>query len=172
MQSLLDERAAKAQCNGVPQSKSPARKSLLMILDDGFTGYIRDAISRACARQQHDVRSPLYARRLIEYALSIPERQRRRGNVNKHMHLRSLTGDLPPEVLDRRTKAMADAVFLRHVDAIKQVTVGADLQNDLNWLNVRELSQLESDRQSWQGSAVSMYGAWSAFGCLNLFAGR
>ena len=140
-----------------------------MTLENGFGSYARDFISRNCARQQHDVRSPLYARRLIEFAFSVPERQRRRGDVNKHMHLHALSRDLPPELLSRKTKAMANSVFERQLDSVRDLMLIPRLQGDFNWLELDGLSQLFRNYDSQPTACKPVYGLWTVYGCWNLF---
>lgn len=52
-----------------------------------------------------EYRHPMLTRQFIAFSLATPERLRRRGGVTKVIHRIAMQGVLPPEVLNRHTKA-------------------------------------------------------------------
>ena len=169
LKQLLNERRLDAELDRALIPRNPARGSLRMTLEDGFMAYVRDFISRNCARNHYDVRSPLYARRLIEFAFGVPERQRRQGNVNKVMHLRALSRHLPAEVLARQSKAKFNASFVRQLDSARDLMLGDLSKYGSDWLDVCAFEKFYREYEGQPTESMSIYGLWTAFGIWNLF---
>jgi asparagine synthase (glutamine-hydrolysing) len=72
-------------------------------LNRGWTSYFLESLERDAAEWGLELRHPLYDRRIIEFALSLPEKQRRRGDVTKFVLRRAAR--LPPAVGTRTSKA-------------------------------------------------------------------
>jgi asparagine synthase (glutamine-hydrolysing) len=82
-----------------------AQRDISSTLTDGWTALQHELCDRLHAESGLERREPFHDRRLIEFALALPEDQRRRGHETKYV-LRQ-TGDalLPESVRTRRTKA-------------------------------------------------------------------
>jgi hypothetical protein len=140
-----------------------------MTLEGGFTTYVRDFVSRSCARQNYDVRSPMYARSLIEFAFAIPERQRRRADINKYVHLGALAADLPKNVLTRKRKASFNLASVRQIDKARSGMLSATRDRCSDWLDVDGLNKLLTEWEREPVGSKPVYPLWAVFGCLNLF---
>ena len=79
-------------------------------LDSGFAALSYELINRMEARQHMEGRHPFGDRRLIEFALALPEDQRWRGDQTKYVLRQAMRRQLPDSILQRRSKA--DYTFL------------------------------------------------------------
>lgn len=147
---------------------NPARRSLLMTLRNGFSGFVRDFVARASARTGYEVRSPMYSRSMIEFAFSIPERQRLRGTVNKAIHLGAMRDDLPRSVLDRRDKSTFSLPFVEPLDKFRHDVLPSLLRCGIGWVNPAGLNDLWADYDRQIIVAKPNYPLWAVFGFGNL----
>jgi asparagine synthase (glutamine-hydrolysing) len=86
-----------------PPGVSHAAWDLTCSLRDGWTSFFLESSERGAAEVGFEERHPLLDAAVVEFALSIPERQRRRGRTTKVVLRRSLP-ELPPLVARRRSK--------------------------------------------------------------------
>jgi asparagine synthase (glutamine-hydrolysing) len=84
---------------------SPVRQETYDSFRHGWLTYFLETIDRAWARHGVEVRHPFHDLRLIEFLISIPEDQRRRGDETKFVLRRGMRGLVPKAVLSRREKA-------------------------------------------------------------------
>jgi asparagine synthase (glutamine-hydrolysing) len=152
--------------------RSGAQRGLYMALTEGFLGYAHDYLGRNAARVGYELRSPLYDRRLIEFAFAIPASQRMRGGVRKHIHVRAFAGDLPDKVLNRRTDVRFNLPFERLLDSDKFPVLGELLQRGMNFVNHAGLKNLRDCLAHRPSGARPIYELWAVVGCLNLFGDR
>jgi asparagine synthase (glutamine-hydrolysing) len=73
-------------------------------LRDGWTPYFIESAERSASEASFEDRYPFMDGRMIAFALSLPEDQRRRGAITKFV-FRSAVPELAPEVAARLTKA-------------------------------------------------------------------
>ncbi|MDS4029240.1 MAG: asparagine synthase (glutamine-hydrolyzing) [Candidatus Contendobacter sp.] len=74
---------------------------------------------RLSARGGLELRHPMRAPQIVQFAISTPERLRIRGQTDKFMHVKAMQDILPTKVLQRRTKADFSILFqeyLKHMD--------------------------------------------------------
>ena len=110
MQQALRERRAQSYLRqDAYRNKATSFAYMRGVVQDGFTTYAHDYASRMSARIGYERRSPMYARAFIEFAFALNSEQRIRGGRPKEVHVRALTGLLPPKVLSRTEKV--DFVF-------------------------------------------------------------
>jgi asparagine synthase (glutamine-hydrolysing) len=166
---ILDERRAEAAGRGTFAMPNPGKGVLLEKLAYGFTAYGHDFIARDAARLGYEYRSPMYARDFIEFALSIPERQRRRGELVKYVHLAALTDELPRSVLDRRDKALFNWCSVDTLDRARPLMINQMLRCKIDWLDGEGFEALLDcyDRQPIAFKPI--YETWSAVGFMMLF---
>ena len=79
-------------------------------LDGGFDALVHELVNRMEAHQTMEGRHPFYDRRLIEFALALPEDQRWRGDQTKYVLRQAMRRYLPDSIRQRRSKA--DYLFL------------------------------------------------------------
>lgn len=87
-----------------PRGVSHASWELAWSLRSGWTGYFLESAERIDAEMGVEERHPLLDRRLVEFALRLPESQRYRAGLSKVV-LRRAVPELPPRIARRRTKA-------------------------------------------------------------------
>jgi asparagine synthase (glutamine-hydrolysing) len=85
-----------------------ARASLLPRLGGLYDGYF----AGCQARFGLEVRDPTADRRVVEFCLSVPERQYRRGGQTRWLVRRAMAGRLPADVLDNRQRGLQAADWL------------------------------------------------------------
>jgi asparagine synthase (glutamine-hydrolysing) len=88
-----------------------AQRDLYRTLTDGWAAHGNETGDRALAALQVEQRHPLDDRRIIEFALALPERQRRRGEERRFILRGAMRGLLPESVRRRVTKADFSHVF-------------------------------------------------------------
>lgn len=88
-----------------PRGGSYATEDVTRQLGSGGHAFFLETQERAAAESGVEVRNPLLDRRLVEFALSIPDDQRKRGPYTKYVLRRALDGHLAEMVSRRRTKA-------------------------------------------------------------------
>jgi len=97
--------------------RSRASRAIAGILDDGFAIHRAEIEERAAAAANLELRQPLNDRRIIEFALALPEEQRWRGEVRKVILRRAMRDLLPPDVLARTAKPQFSSVFVNALGA-------------------------------------------------------
>jgi len=169
MLRLLDERRLASEKSLPARTRDPARRGMFMNLEYGCATYVRDFASRLGARLGHDVRSPMYARQFLEFAFALPERQRRRGDFQKYIHLSALAADLPKALVERRTKSEFSQPFLRQLDNARTHVLPRMLQRGNDWINSAALSDFYSYCDRQPRGMKPVYEPWAIYGCVNLF---
>lgn len=92
---------------------SPVRQESYDSFRHGWLTYCLETLDRAWARHGVEVRHPFHDLRLIEFLISIPEDQRRRGDEIKFVLRRAMRGLAPRVVLARREKADFTAISVQ-----------------------------------------------------------
>ena len=140
------------------------RRSMFETLKSPFSELSRDQVNRQHARVGFEPRTPMYARKFIEFAFSTPERIRLRGDSRKHVHIHALRGLLPEKVRNRRTKADFSLAFARHLDKMGD-TLGNSLSADgggyLSQSGMKRLYSRYRRRPIDQGPIWELWGAFS-----------
>ncbi|MGI8559329.1 MAG: asparagine synthase-related protein [Solirubrobacteraceae bacterium] len=101
-ESGLSDRLRAASVAGDPVSH---------MLDDGWRAHATESGERALASVGMQGRDPFDDRRVVEYALGLPEDQRRRGHVTKYALREAVSGMIPESVRTRSDKADYHPVF-------------------------------------------------------------
>ena len=98
------------------QGPSAARDDLWRDLESGWNAVYRETAERESARAGLDDRHPFLDRRVVEFAMAIPDEQRWRGTVTRYVVRNGLAGELSPLSRARTTRADGSA---RVADAIR-----------------------------------------------------
>jgi asparagine synthase (glutamine-hydrolysing) len=88
-----------------------AQDDLNRLLDGGWHAHGMEMLDRSAARAGLELRHPFHDRRVVEFALALPESQRRRGSTSKFILREAMRGRLPESVRQRRDKADFSHVF-------------------------------------------------------------
>jgi asparagine synthase (glutamine-hydrolysing) len=170
MQRLLAERREAYEQAQHEVATNASQRGMLARINDPFAPYMHDYLARLSARLGYEARSPMHARALIEFALAIPDRQRRRGDRQKFIHLSSLANDLPEVVRERRGKCTVDHLFEQALDSALPSVLTRLLHCGIDWINPPGLVSLV---QQYNRAAVGrkpVYELWAAVGCGTLLA--
>lgn len=100
-----------------PRFPSLAQQEIHATLRSGWWPHSLEMEERAASRYGVEERHPLCDRRLVEFALSLPEDQRWRGAEYKFILRRGLRGRLPDSVRQRADKAEFSPVVRRSLEA-------------------------------------------------------
>jgi len=101
---------------GPPPGVSHASWDVCWSLRNGWTSALLESNERAMAESGIEPRHPLFDASLVRFALSLPERQRRRGSTIKYVLRRA--ANLPAPIQTRRTKADFGYVILDALEAL------------------------------------------------------
>ncbi len=95
-----------------PQSEPTfAQNDLRHHLNSGWHAHGVEMLDRSAARSGLELRHPFHDRRVVEFALALPEDQRRREDRSKFVLREAMSGCLPERVRTRRDKADFSHVF-------------------------------------------------------------
>ena len=86
-----------------PRGVPHATWEIACSLGSGWIAYFLEAAERIDAEMGVEERHPFWSRRLVEFALALPEAQRYRDGLSKVV-LRRAVPELPPMIAQRRTK--------------------------------------------------------------------
>lgn len=97
---------------------SYAQRDIFLSLRSGECSLACELVDRSAARMGLENRHPFNDRRLIEFALSLPQSQRQRDSQIKFILRHAMRDLLPDLVRERSTKAEFSLVFLRAFEAL------------------------------------------------------
>lgn len=117
---ILDERRKK-YAKQIPDARSFGQIELLNTLYEPFTDHVMDNAERLAARHATELRYPYRDARFVQFAFNCPERMRQRGGRSKYIHVKAMEGVLPPDILNRTSKAEFSIAFRLRLDALKDV---------------------------------------------------
>ena len=168
--AALLERRHKAAMRPSPFADlSPLARSVMSLVESGYTTYLHDFMARNSARLGYEPRSPMFDRKFIEFACAVPARQLRRGRRQKHLHVRSMAGILPDVVLDRTTKALGNLPFAVQLDKLGEGVLTPLLQCGINWIDPDGLRELYRRYDCMPMAQRPIFELWAVFGCVTLF---
>jgi asparagine synthase (glutamine-hydrolysing) len=128
-----------------PRFPTIAQQRMHALLDEGTLVVSRELADRDNAYQTLEGRQPFHDRRLIEFALALPEDQRWRADQTKYVLRQALRRQLPDSIRRRRTKA--DFSFLR-TESLARESAGKGFQSlrlaeegYVNGVEVREMHE-------------------------------
>jgi asparagine synthase (glutamine-hydrolysing) len=84
---------------------SLAQQGIHALLDSGYSALAKEADNRMEAHLAIEGRQPFHDRRLIEFALALPEEQRWHGDQTKYVLRQAMRGHIPDSIRQRKTKA-------------------------------------------------------------------
>ncbi len=172
MLELLNQRRAARDRKQFTSIRNPAHRSMFMVMTDPFAILVWDQFSRQSARIGYEIRTPLYARKFIEFAFATPERLRLRGNISKYIHRAALAGLLPEAVLNRKTKAEFSLAFNRHLLAADGFPAGAGHGNGSGYLDRKRVGTLKDSYDGDYAQGRVMWALWSIFEIESLFGSK
>lgn len=144
-------RSMRQRSEGMPGNT--AMQGMLDILQQGNESRILEANDKFKSRYQLEARHPFLDKRIIEFALALPENMRRRHGWTKYVMRKALIGQLPTEIIWRRDKAeFSDlfSVYFQNCLLNREKLISRSLNR---WLNGRRLLlELESSLSSYKSA--------------------
>jgi asparagine synthase (glutamine-hydrolysing) len=101
----------------MPRGGSFATEEVTRALGSGLHAYFLESAEHTAAEHAVEVRNPLLDKRLIDFALNIPDDQRRRGVLTKFVLRAAVAPHLAPAVARRRTKADFSHAVVEAIEA-------------------------------------------------------
>jgi len=153
-----------------PWRGSYAREDLRRQLESGWEALMKEQLERGGAVHGVEYRHPFYDRRLVEFALALPEEQRQQADVGKVVLRRALEGRLP-EVVGRRTsKVHYSELYFRAMEALGGEDDLADLAvARLGWARAEHVQRLWHEAAAgaragdgrWEAQMIPLWAIWS-----------
>jgi hypothetical protein len=143
-----------------------ARRAKFIVLNDAFFSHAMEKAHRLASRCGIEMRTPFYSRLFIEFAFATPERLRRRGSINKFIHLQACKDFLPPSLFQRTTKAELTSVLRPQLYCMKDDFTRKIPSELAEWVSPGGMAQL------YQHYATSGSGSWELWGvyeCASVF---
>ena len=114
---------------------SAARDDVRAAFESGWTSVYLESSERESAELGLEDRHPLFDRRVVEFALAIPDDQRWRDGVTRFVVRRAMADSLPQSVQRRRTRGSGSTRLVRAVEALGVAEVFARLAiADAGWV--------------------------------------
>lgn len=155
----------------------PPRQHVCALFESGWTARLLESGERMAAERGVDLRHPFFDRRLVEFAIALPETQRRRGGTSKYVLRQAMRELLPESVYARTDKADASAFVPQALDRLGGAAALRRLHIDaLGWVRSDALIK-EYDRacrQFAQGDSSyceGMFNVWMALAVETWYRG-
>ncbi|MDQ6663589.1 MAG: asparagine synthase (glutamine-hydrolyzing) [Acidobacteriota bacterium] len=136
-----------------PKFSTFAQKDLHDVLTSGWRIHALEMEERAASSFGIEQRHPFSDRRILEFALALPEEQRWRGDQTKFVLREAMKGILPAAIRTRQTKAEFSPVFTRTFLSNGGEHLFDNLAlSSLQWINVEKVHamyrQMEQEREN------------------------
>jgi asparagine synthase (glutamine-hydrolysing) len=141
--------------------KDWGHRSKYMVMTDPFALVVWDQFSRQSGRLGYEIRTPMYARKFIEFSFATPERMRLRGDTRKFIHIKALTGLLPELVASRKTKADFGVSFMRLLEAVETYLAAALQESGSRYLNPEGVAELFNRQRSEPANFWLVWHLWT-----------
>lgn len=143
-----------------PSRGGYARAALRRLLTSGWEALTNELVERGAACRGIEYRHPFYDRRLVEFALALPEEQRRRGRYTKFVLRTAIRGRMPEPVRLRISKVNLSEIYLRALGALGGERAFARLSiAEPGWVDAGRLSTMYRDAVTRAARGDDGYGA-------------
>jgi asparagine synthase (glutamine-hydrolysing) len=138
-----------------------AQAHLFCVATSGWAAHSTEMEERYTASFGFEQRHPFYDRRIIEYALALPEEQRWEGDSIKVVLRNAMNDFLPEKIITRKSKAEFSYVVPNAVKALGSKEFFYSLKAyDFGWLNRQEIMRMWSLIEANSDSIESQTAAW------------
>ena len=142
------------------------QRDLLATHEDAFNALSVEMAERLCARTGMELRCPMRAAAMLQFAFATPERLRLRGDRSKYVHLRALQDVLPKALLDRNDKAEFSVVFRSRLDSMAELLTDSVPSRRRGWLSQNGVKMLYYDHYAAHpGWGWPLWRLWSIYAC-------
>lgn len=169
LKQALARQRAKPQPDREQHLRAAGQRDLLRALYYAFDHHGAEVGDRLGADSAVEIRHPFRNWRMVQFALSTPERLRLRGDVNKFVHVEAMRDILPDVVRNRKDKAGFACVFAAYLEHMGPYFVEYLPLARSAWCSKAGMSTLFSlyrDRPElgWQNWVL-----WNFYGCDKVF---
>jgi asparagine synthase (glutamine-hydrolysing) len=126
-----------------PRFRSIAQRENCHFLSDGWWNFFCEAAERTAAYQGVEQRYPFTDRRLVEFALAVPEEQRWRGAETKFILREAMRGLYPESVRTRLTKVILPHTLVHPVqELVSHGWLDSPRIAELGWIDLPRVRQM------------------------------
>ena len=173
LRAQLLGRIASSQDRRTTRAKWVSQRGHILTLTNPYTLHALEQEERMASAAGLELRRPFFSRDIVQFCFSSPERQRKRGTVNKHLHREALQGWLPECVRQRQSKAEFTTTFAWYrANLEKSLEAKVPVILD-RWISGKFVDRLRKSRGTEtpgpDGVRLSMM--WSLFACGAILAG-
>jgi asparagine synthase (glutamine-hydrolysing) len=172
LRGLLQERRERYQLAGAQKTRRVGQRGLMAMLSGAFPQHARDLEEGLSASVGIELRRPLFSAPMVEFAFSTPEGIRLRGQTDKYLHRKAMTGLLPEAVLQRQTKADFMITFEWHLAAMGELFRGELARAGRTWVDAGQVGSLYRRIGDPTHPGAPEWRLWTLFGCAALVSGR
>ena len=126
----------------------------------------REAEDRMAAMSGLELRWPFFNLQLAQFAFASPDRIRLRGRTNKFVHRKAMSGYLPEDILNRRTKADFMITYRQYLRGMVSEFCREIPQRRPGWVKADELANLyKLTQRGATPDGMPEWQLWGVFGC-------
>lgn len=161
MRKLIEDRREQSELDS--GEKAAWRHTLYRPLEDALLSTVIEEAERLAAGIGIEERHPMRTAPFVEFAFSIPERLRLRGERSKYIHAKAMHGLLPNTILKRRDKADFSIVFSEHLNRLEATLTDALPKMHSDWLDRNGMVELVKEYHRKGDTGHPMWRLWSIY---------
>ena len=161
----LTDRQLKTQQRLRAPTATFGQQLLNRTLSDGFRVLSGEITERMAAKSGLEVRQPFHSVNLVQFAFATPERLRLYQGINKYIHVKSLQGIMPQQVLERKSKAVFSHLFRDHLSKMQELLTHAIPHRRTEWLSEEGIKKLYETFQKSTHMSWPFWPLWMIFIC-------
>ena len=165
MRARIARRRRQSRALPRPRVSQVGQRELLARLDNAFSEHVMENVERLSARAGIELRYPLRDYRLIQFAFSMPERLRLRGERTKYIHVQALRDILPQAILERTGKAEFSVVFRGHLDGMRDILTRIIPARRAGWFSPDGMDRLYRTYHDHPQLGWPLWALWSVHAC-------
>ncbi len=145
--------------------RSVGQRALLETLYDAYNAQAMEDLECLGAHCGIEMRYPLDDPKLVQYAFSLPERLRLRGDRTKYIHVQALKNLLPKTILERKSKAEFSIVLREHLDRMQAILTETIPHERSTWVDRDGMARLFRAYRDNPQAGMPKWILWSIYGC-------
>lgn len=145
--------------------RSVGQRALLETLYDAYDAQAMEDLDCMGAHCGIEMRHPLHDAKLVQYAFSLPERLRLRGDRTKYIHVQALKNLLPKRILERKSKAEFSIVLREHLDRMQAILTETIPDERSTWVDRDGMARLFRVYRDNSQAGMPKWILWSIYGC-------
>ncbi|RWQ39572.1 MAG: asparagine synthase (glutamine-hydrolyzing) [Mesorhizobium sp.] len=151
--------------------RSVGQRALLEALYDAYDAQAMEDLDCMSAHCGIEMRYPLDDPKLVQYAFSLPERLRLRGDRTKYIHIQALKNLLPKRILERKSKAEFSIVLREHLDRMQAILTETIPDERSTWVDRDGMARLFRAYRDNPQAGMPKWILWGIYGCHVTYIG-